>query len=397
MKRSLVAATVLGLIAVLGGAARAQDPNVAAAAGASASPRYVISADAGGVNVIAGKVEVIKSGSSARADLSAGDKLEIGDRVLTSADGKAELLLNPGSFVRLGGNSRFKFNRTSLEDLRLELASGSAILEIIAGEDFVVSVATPGSEVKFKRSGVFRIDVVDAATTRLSVIKGRVAVGATAAGATEVKSGRTATLRPSGVEVAKSIDDADGLSEWSKDRAREASKLNAQLQRKQLRNALISSYRGSGWNMYDSFGVWVMEPWRRRWCFVPFGSGWSSPYGWYYSYDLWNIGMPPWMYRDPWWYLGRGRGGGNGGNGGTGSGGGTGGGSTGTPATERRGVRPPFQQVESSGDRVFNRRERPDMVDSPPIFIPSTPVPSAPAPPVSVPINTPTAGRKGDN
>ncbi|MDQ3750897.1 MAG: FecR domain-containing protein, partial [Acidobacteriota bacterium] len=89
------------------------------------SSLYVISAKAGGVNFVEGKVAVTrKVGKSGY--LLKGDTLEIGDKVSTGADGRAEILLNPGSFVRLAENSSFEFASTSLEDLQLKLNGGSA-------------------------------------------------------------------------------------------------------------------------------------------------------------------------------------------------------------------------------------------------------------------------------
>ena len=60
----------------------------------AADDRFVISAKAGGVNFVEGAVGVVrKIGTSGH--LIKGETLEIGDRVSTGADGKAEILLNP--------------------------------------------------------------------------------------------------------------------------------------------------------------------------------------------------------------------------------------------------------------------------------------------------------------
>jgi hypothetical protein len=108
----------LGFVAAL---AVAQNDTISAAAG----DRYVISAKAGGVNFVEGTVAVVrKSGRS--GVLLKGDTLEIGDRVSTAENGKVEILLNPGSFLRLGGTSAFEFNNTSLDELEIRLDSGSA-------------------------------------------------------------------------------------------------------------------------------------------------------------------------------------------------------------------------------------------------------------------------------
>lgn len=294
MKRTFVltfAVCLATLVCAVIGAA--QDPRIVAAAG----DQYVISAKAGGVNYVEGKVTVFrKNGTS--GFLLARDELEIGDRVSTGPDGKAEILLNPGSYLRLGGSTAFEFVTTSLDDLRLKLKTGSAIFEVIAADEFRVSVQLPQTKIGLTRSGVFRIDVLTDGSSRLSVMKGKAFVGPN--GMTAVESGRSATIAGGGISVSKfDKDSKDPLDVWSRDRAKELTKVNARLQGRTLRNTLLNSYNQRGWNMYNSFGLWVFDPSRRMWCFLPFGSGWGSPYGWDYGFDVWNCRLPRWIYWDP--------------------------------------------------------------------------------------------------
>jgi hypothetical protein len=101
-----------------------------------------------------------------------GDTLEVGDRVSTAANGKAEILLNPGSFLRLGGASAFEFNSTSLDDLELRLDSGSAILEVYAGR-FKVRVKTRPRFYSLVTERSFSIDIPnDNNASTLKVWKG---------------------------------------------------------------------------------------------------------------------------------------------------------------------------------------------------------------------------------
>ena len=256
--------------------------------------QYVISAKAGGVNFVSGKVTVTRrSGTSGL--LLQGDEIQIGDRITTGEDGKAEVLLNPGSYLRVGPNTSFDFASTDLEDLRVNLRTGSAVFEIIATDEFKVTIKMPQSDVQLTNSGVFRIDVQADGTAKLSVFKGKAYVGP--ASRTEVGSGRTATVgRGGGVSVAKFDRDTDDpLDIWSKDRAKELTRLNAKLERDSLRNSLLTSFNNRGWNLYNSFGLWVFDPRFGRFLFLPFGYGWSSPYGWDYDYDLWRCRMP--------WYI----------------------------------------------------------------------------------------------
>ncbi|MEO8648869.1 MAG: FecR family protein [Acidobacteriota bacterium] len=286
--RSLI--TIIGLIGLaFESSVVAQNDTIAAAAG----DKYVISARAGGVNFAQGAVAVLrKDGTGSR--LIKGDKLEIGDRVSTGADGRAEILLNPGSYLRLGGNSAFEFKTTSLDDLKLLVDRGSAILEVFAADDFDVFIKTPKVTFRLFETGVYRIDVKDNGFSTIAVWKGKAMVN----GSEEaIKDGREATVGANGVTVAKfDRDDKDSLEVWSKERAKELAKYSASLKQKSMRTALMQSFLGRSWNMYNSFGLWVYDPFGRSFCFLPFGYGWNSPYGYGFGSYLGWYRLPPVIY-----------------------------------------------------------------------------------------------------
>jgi hypothetical protein len=256
--------------------------------------QYIISAKAGGVNFVEGAVNVMRrSGTSGL--VVKGDEILVGDKVTTGEDAMAEILLNPGSFLRIGHNTSFEFGSTDLENLRLNLRSGSAVLELYATDDFKVSIKLPQSQLQLTRSGVFRIDVMADGSARLTVVKGKAYVGP--GGSTGVNAGRMAAVTKAGVSVSKfDKSSLDALDFWSKSRSKELASLNDHLQRDSLRNSLLSSFSGGGWNMYRSFGLWVFDPRARGWSFLPFGYGWASPYGWGYGWDLWRCRMPDYVW-----------------------------------------------------------------------------------------------------
>lgn len=275
-------------VALFAVSAFSQDARVAAAAG-----DFVISASAGGISAYEGAVSVArKDGSSGSPSKS--DSLKVGDVASTGADGKLELMLNPGSFVRLGPDSRFSFVTTDLDDLIVNLESGSAVFEVYAGDDFTVKVKTPGAVIPINRSGVFRVDVLADGSSRVSVWKGRLVVGKQKV---TLKSGRAMVAKGSTGGILKfDTDDKDALDLWSQMRGREAARANAKLQRKALTGALVSSYQTGAWDMYRSFGVWVYDRTTMRWFFLPFGSGWRSPYGHDFGNDIWRFRLPYWVY-----------------------------------------------------------------------------------------------------
>jgi hypothetical protein len=271
--RSFAVCLALGLTVVF---AVAQKDTISAAAG----DRYIVSAKAGGVNYVEGTVGVVrKSGTSGL--LLKGDSLEAGDRVSTGATGKAEILLNPGSFLRLGGMSAFEFNTTSLDDLELRLDSGSAILEVYAADEFKVNVKTPSATYSLVKSGIFRIDISGDKTSTLKVWKGIATVGSD----NTVKAGRTVTANETAdVAIMKfDRDQKDPLDEWSKTRSKTLAQQTVSLRQRDIRTPLMRGFLGGNWNFLNSFGLWIYNPFMGGYSFMPFGYGWSSPYGYGYG------------------------------------------------------------------------------------------------------------------
>ena len=95
--------------------------------------KYVISAKAGVVNLIVGEASVMRARPFAIPEmLISGDELQNGDTVETGPDGRAEILLNPGCYLRLGQQSEFVFLFDNFVSDKLKLVKGSAVLEASA-------------------------------------------------------------------------------------------------------------------------------------------------------------------------------------------------------------------------------------------------------------------------
>lgn len=258
--------------------------------------RYVISAKAGGVNYVEGDVTFVTLAGRGGL-LIKGDALQIGDKASTGANGKAEILLNPGSYLRAGANTQFEFTTTSLDDLQIRIDSGSAILEVFAADDFRVTVTVPNAEFEMIRTGVYRIDVVDGKGT-VAVWKGRALVSDSEG--IVIKSGREAAIEGDDVAVEKfDRDEKDALDLWSKSRAKELSKITSSLERKEIRSSLLNSFYGGGWNVYDSFGLWVYDRRTGYAGFLPFGYDWVSGYGHWFRNSLGWYNMPNYVYYAP--------------------------------------------------------------------------------------------------
>jgi hypothetical protein len=257
---------------------------------------YVISAKAGGVNFVEGNVSVARKNGKSGALLKQ-DKLEVGDRVSTGADGKAEILLNPGSFLRLGTNTEFEFLTTDLESLKLKVYRGNTIFEVYASDEFKIEVQTPKNKIYLIDSGIFRIDL-NGANEAVSVWKGKAQVGEDIANT--ISKGKRAIISGGQVSIVKfDRDNRDALDTWSKLRAKNIAQANKRLQDRVLSQSLGDSFRNQGWGFYESFGLWVYNPIYGTYCFLPFGAGWRSPYGYGYGYNVWDYNSYPW-YPNTW-------------------------------------------------------------------------------------------------
>jgi hypothetical protein len=250
--------------------------------------KYLISAKAGGVNYVAGNVKVLRKGDDRQQSLTETDDLGSGDIVTTGAGGRVEVLLNPGSYMRVDENSEFELTDASLDNLQVRLIRGSAVVEATGSDDveLALKINTPQTEALIVKGGIYRFNVLPGETTEILVRKGRLLYGRGLGN--EVKGGRKVIIRRGGIEVVKfNKKDEDALDLWSKERAGLLARANRRLERDTLL-AVFNDYDVNAYNGYDSnrrghherLGFWVYNRDTRSHCFVPVGNrGGSSPYG----------------------------------------------------------------------------------------------------------------------
>lgn len=250
----------------------------------------VVSAQAGGVNFISGLVEVRREGESEWRRLAVTDDLKSGDTVKTGADGLVEVLLNPGSYLRLGNNSEFELTDASLDDLLVKLTKGSAVIEATGygGEGPLMMVETPQAGAAIVKTGIYRFNALDTRMSEVAVYDGRVLVGAK--GSTLLRGGHRARVGGGGMDVAKfdKKKERDALDLWSKERAKSVAEVSRKLSRRHISDvmarSLIDLYGYSAEHArYRPIGAWIYSSQRSCYTFVPFGLGWNSPYGFNYA------------------------------------------------------------------------------------------------------------------
>lgn len=292
--------------------------------------KFVISARAGGVNAVTGRASMHARGNAEWQQLTIKEDLETGDVVRTGVDGRVEMLLNPGSYMRLGENSEFELADNSLENLEVRLIRGTAIVEVTGADDeeLLIGITTPHTRMSIVRRGLYRVNVVPGDNTELIVRKGRVLLEGSH---TKVKGGNKVVFSSNSFSVAK-LEKADkknwdSLEGWSKDRAQMLAQANGKLSERDLNGYLsrrtddffFARARGRS-------GLWMYNRTAACFTFLPFIDGWGSPYGLSYSSSF--FGGPYWPGRQ----RGFGPAFGNGGGGPTGSTGGRSGGRPSNPS-----------------------------------------------------------------
>ncbi len=125
--------------------------------GLPAVAQSVISAHSGLIHLADGSVFL----DDQRVEQKAGkfDQIKNGSELRTE-DGRAEVLLTPGTFLRLGANSAIRMVSNELDNTRVELLKGSAVLD--QGSDTLadtsVTILYNLDQVHIKKPGRYRFD-----------------------------------------------------------------------------------------------------------------------------------------------------------------------------------------------------------------------------------------------
>jgi hypothetical protein len=259
----------------------------------SSRDKYVISAKAGGINAITGQATVRGKTDSIWQHLMITDDLNVGDRVRTDSDGRVEILLNPGSYLRIGGNSEVEMSNNSLDNLEVQLVKGTAIVEATGadGLELNINISTPHTKIAIVRHGLYRLSVVPGDTTELIVRKGRVILSDSH---TKVTGGNKVVFSQANVSVAKMNKEEKKAEEeidtWSKERAEAVALANRRTTGRMLASA-FSSYPRDPWlnaRWARGFGLWLYNPVAGCYTFIPWYFGWRSPYGVAYLTGAYN-------------------------------------------------------------------------------------------------------------
>src|SRR5215469_10984282 len=140
----------------------------------------------GTINYVEGRAqigpEMLNSKSVGSAELEAG-------QTLSTSEGRTELLLTPGVFLRLDNNSSAKMLSPSLTDTRVEIDKGRAMVEVAElHKQNNIEIAENGIDTRLLKNGVYEFD---ADKKQVKVFDGKAEVQVKDQGQNvEVKGGR---------------------------------------------------------------------------------------------------------------------------------------------------------------------------------------------------------------
>ncbi|HVO82295.1 MAG TPA: FecR domain-containing protein [Terriglobales bacterium] len=204
------------------------------------------------------------------------DQLQAG-QTLATQNGKAEILLTPGVFLRLDDHSSAKMISPNLTNTELAIARGEAMVEVAEihkAND--IRIVEDGATTRLLKTGVYDFDAVHG---QVRVFDGKAVVQD---GDREVnlKGGRELTLNTPGELKARKFDkkgyEASDLYRWSSLRSSYLAEASAQT---------AQIYVADGWYGPGWLGAgWYWDPWFSAYTFIPADGMLFSPFGWgFYS------------------------------------------------------------------------------------------------------------------
>ncbi|HLK63549.1 MAG TPA: FecR domain-containing protein [Bryobacteraceae bacterium] len=227
-----------------------------------------------------------KSGTIAKAE----GKVFLGDQVIEESltkfpdikengvvrteEGRAEVLLTPGTVLHLGENSSFRLVTNRLIDTRLELLTGSAVLDAEQiQKDTNVTLVLKDGTITFGKAGHYRFDAEPA---RIKVFEGTADVQLRGQHI-EVGSGKMLGLTGE-VALAEKFDrnDTDSLDNWARRRCEIMAMANVS-SAKSVYNSYSPVAAGGMWSWNPYFGLYTYIPGSGRFCDPLYGYCYWSP------------------------------------------------------------------------------------------------------------------------
>lgn len=225
--------------------------------------------------------QTLNSKSIGSAELEAGQSL-------TTQAGKAEILLTPGVFLRVGSHSTVRMISAGLTDTQVEVDRGHAMIEVAEiHPENDLRVTADGTTTTLLKTGLYDFNLHD---QQIRVFDGKAFVQ-DATQHTKLKGGREISLAGGDAPLKarkfdkKAYEEGD-LYRWSSLRSSYLAEANV--------NA-AGLYADNGWGPWGPgwWGAdWYWDPWFDTYTFIPGDGIFYSPFGWGFYSPLWVTSAP---------------------------------------------------------------------------------------------------------
>jgi hypothetical protein len=216
--------------------------------------QFLVSTKAGIVNYVQGAANV-KPATSVPA----------GKPITTGPGGAVEILLNPGSYLRMGENSEVLLERVELSDIVLRIVKGSAVIEASGvDKDLPLAVNSGKLEMQIIKDGIYLF-----ADGKVVVVDGKVRD----AGNNGLVYGKGYQISDDkGYRAQKVKTFTTQLELWSQKRGEQIARANLNIANSLNQNRNIGS---------SFLDVWLWAPGYASFIYMP-GGRYRSPYGYRY-------------------------------------------------------------------------------------------------------------------
>ena len=217
----------------------------------TANTQFLVSTKAGLVNYVRGPATV-KPATSVPAGTTVG----------TGPGGAVELLLNPGSYLRMAESTQVVFDKVELYDISVRILEGSMLIEANGfNKELPLSVTTGNLKMEIINDGIYLF-----ADGKIVVVDGRIRDASN--GLVYTKGYQISDDQGYRAQKVKTFTTALELWSQQRDEAISQANLNVARSLRQVPNLPIDSFLDV-WLFYPSFGSFIYMP----------GARYRSPYG----------------------------------------------------------------------------------------------------------------------
>ncbi len=252
-----------------------------------------------------GSVSVSHGDAGQMAGAVVNAPLVTSDRVLTGADGRAEVEFDGANLVRVAGSTELRMGDLQYKRFQVQIAQGLVTFRVLRDNDAQVEISTPTVAVHPLRQGIYRVSVSPDGLTEVTVRAGEAEI-ASPTGSEPLHAGQIMMSRGSASDPEFRTASAPAPDDWDR--------WNADRDRAFENNGDVARYVSPdvyGAEDLGAYGRWVYDPaYGNVWVpnegpdWAPYQQGrWSylDYYGWsWVSYDPW--GWAPYHYGR--WYRG---------------------------------------------------------------------------------------------